>query len=347
MTSEESKILQAILQELQLIRQELQLLRQECKTTDCATPGMPEHDALIQGVHSVMQPFMAVTDIADTAIIESSINLYHVGSNPLVEVASADSLQDSSAMRAEEQIIRWLADHKITVKTYKQHSAADAIFDQVAIFLGERFDSVRKVHDQIRKTLSSGSSFKVNFSACTQEEIANSTQLCTILHEYAFLSSYRYHKNSKTISATPQRVGNVINFFSGGWFERFVFLKITSMLQEAQADYMFLLNPQISLPCGDDFELDLFFLVNNEPFWIECKTGDYQPHIVKYSNVRKTLAIPKERSILAILGISDQLTAQLSNVYSVMVGNENNFLTKAAEIVGCAQSGTAEPLSHQ
>lgn len=241
----------------------------------------------------------------------------------------------SCEMREEgdNAVIDWLSSLDIVVKTYKQPSAADTVFDQVAVFLGERFHSVWKVHEQIRKTLSTGNSFKIHLGSSTQEEIANSTQLCTILYEYAFLSSYRYHKSSKVISATAQRVGSVINFFSGGWFERFVYLKTTSLLNEYQMKYRVLLNPQISLPSGDDFELDLFFLVHDLPLWIECKTGDYQPHIVKYAKMRKTLAIDKERSLLTVLGISDQLTFHLSNVHNVIVTNESNFLPKVSNIL--------------
>ena len=319
MSAEYANVLEAILQELREIKQEMQALRTELREPNAKRP---DKELPLPSIAEVKPKTILPIVTAEGVTIENPTD------SQVVPAAEVKPPEDGSI-----KVVQWLESHKITVKNYKQQTAADAIFDQVAIFLGERFDSVRKVHDQIRKTLSTGSSFKVNFSSCTQEEIANSTQLCTILHEYAFLSSYRYHKTSKTISATPQRVGNVINFFSGGWYERFIFLKVIALLKEQKKDHLFLLNPQIALPSGDDFELDLFFLVNNEPVWIECKTGDYQPHIVKYSNVRKTLAIPKERSVLTILGIPDQLTAQLTNVYNVVVVNESNFLSQIADIV--------------
>ena len=90
------------------------------------------------------------------------------------------------------------------------------------------------------------------------------------------------------------------------------------------------MNPQISLPNGDDFELDLIYLIENAPLWLECKTGDYQSYIAKYANVRPTLAIPKERSILVVLGISDELSSQLTDLYDITVANENNFLALVA-----------------
>ncbi len=248
------------------------------------------------------------------------------------DAGGEDPVDDDIAMEEDAflSVFDWLSSRDITVKNYKRQQATDEIFDRLATFLGERFDSLENLHDQIRRNLSTGSNFALNLASGTQEEIANSTQLCTWLHRYAFLSSYKYNSYSKTIYAAPQRVGRVINFFTGGWFERFVFLKVNALLSQNNLDYVYLLNPQISLPNGDDFELDLLFLVENEPLWLECKTGDYQSHVTKYANIRPTLDIPEERSILVILGTSDDLTSQLTDLYGVTVANENNLLPQVA-----------------
>jgi hypothetical protein len=259
---------------------------------------------------------------------------------PIDEILGASGvIGEDKRERAEEAFLTvfdWLASRNITVKNFKQQEPDDDVFDQLAVFLGERFDSLKRVHDQIRKRLSTGSSFVLDLSSSSQEEIANSTQFCTWLHEYAFLASYRYNKYSKTIYATPQRVGKVINFFTGGWFERFVFLKVASLLSQNGLGYVHLLNAQISLPNGDDFELDLLYLTEDEPLWLECKTGDYQAYITKYADVRPMLAIPKERSILVILGISDELSSQLTDLYDITVANENNFLALVAAALDLA-----------
>ncbi|MBC7251281.1 MAG: hypothetical protein H5T62_13460 [Anaerolineae bacterium] len=234
-------------------------------------------------------------------------------------------------------VFDWLASRNITVKNYKQEETADAVFDQLAVFLGERFASLKRLHDQIRRHLSTGGSFTLNLESSGPEEIANTTQFCTWLHQYAFLSSYRYNRYSKTIYAAPQRIGKVINFFTGGWFERFVFLKVASLLSQHGLSYVHLLNPQISLPSGDDFELDLVYLIEDEPLWLECKTGDYQAYVAKYADVRPTLAVPRDRSILVVLGISDELTSQLTHLYDITVANENNFLDMVASALGLAE----------
>jgi hypothetical protein len=293
MSTSQEGVLEAILLELKEISHEVRALRKELRETE-----LPLSSQIAEPDNSV----------------------------------DADKAADRTAKEEEAflSVFDWLASRNITVKNYRQQEATDEIFDRMATFLGERFDSLVNLHDQIRRNLSTGSSFTLNLASGSQEEIANSTQLCTWLHRYAFLSSYKYNSYSKTIYAAPQRVGRVINFFTGGWFERFVFLKVSSLLSQNDLEYVHLANPQISLPNGDDFELDLLFLVGDEPLWLECKTGDYQSHVAKYANVRPTLGISEERSILVILGTPDDLASQLTDLYDITVANENTLLPQVA-----------------
>jgi len=291
-------------------------------------------ESILQELKHISNEIRALREVLGAAVpVFPEMERFTESTGALAEIPPAG---EQAAEEAFLTVFDWLASRGITVKNYKQQEKTDAVFDQLAMFLGERFASLKCLHDQIRKRLSTGDSFTLNLASSSQEEIANSTQFCTWLHQYAFLASYRYNKYTKTIYAVPQRVGKVINFFTGGWFERFVFLKVASLLSQNGMAYVYLLNPQISLPNGDDFELDLIYLVEDMPLWIECKTGDYQTYIAKYANVRPTLAIPKERAILVVLDISDELSSQLTDLYDITVANENNFLALVAAALDLA-----------
>lgn len=311
MNNESQPILEAILQELKAIRTELQSLR-----AGMNFQSLPRHVETVSPLPSEQAaeavpapPFVQMTESSVAADEESSLAVYD-----------------------------WLNAKGITVKNYHEQSEADTVFDQLAVFLGDRFELLERLHDSIRRNLSTGSSFTLNLSSSRQEEIAAATQFCTMLSSYAFLSAYKYNKYTKTIYAAPQRVGKVINFFTGGWFERYIYLKIVSFLIGSNLSYTCLLNPQITFSNGDEFELDLLFLVDGQPLWVECKTSDYQAYIAKYSDTRKLLAVPKSRSILVILGIPNELTVNLTRLYDITVANEHNFLEKVAAAVGLAGS---------
>lgn len=186
MSSEQYQILIAILQELKSITAELRLLRSALQASLSARLAEVSSESLLE----------QMAEPSNKAIEESSLEVYD-----------------------------WLTAKGITVKNYRDQSAADAIFDQLAVFLGERFANLARLYEAIKRNLSTGSSFALNLSSSRQVEIADATQFCTMLSSYAFLSSYKYNKLTKTIYAAPQRDGKVINFFTGGWFERYIYPK--------------------------------------------------------------------------------------------------------------------------
>jgi len=299
MKKKEKRILRSCTQELKEIKTELRLLRKEL------IPLIP-HPSL------------------DTTASQTAIE----------PIAESDNKIESNAEQAELAVYDWLTAQNIAVKNYRERNAGDTIFDQLALFLGERFANLSRLHELIRRSLSSGATFNYNLSSRSQSEIADCTQFCHMLSSYAFLSFYKYNKMTKTIYAAPQRVGKVINFFTGGWFERYVYLKIVDLLEADQLTFTCLVNPQITFADGDDFELDLLFLVENQPLWIECKTGEYAAYIPKYSEAQKLLSVPSERSVLVILDIPDNLTDNLTHLYDIVVANKRNFVEKVHEVLG-------------
>lgn len=231
-------------------------------------------------------------------------------------------------------VFDWLTANYVTIRSYRQQDSTDAIFDELAIFLGDRYEHLSRLHELIRRSLSTGINFTLNLSSRSEQEIADCTQFCTRLNYFAFLSSYRYNKYNKTIHASPQRSGNVVSFFSGGWFERFVYLKTLSFLVQNGIEYTSIVQPQITLPNGDDFELDLFLLIDNQPLWLECRTGEHSAYLAKLPNIRKLLSVSKHRAILVILDMSDKQCADLTKMHDITVANENNFLDKICVALG-------------
>ena len=259
-------------------------------------------------------------------------------------VSSHSNLNIEAEIQERKQVIEWLESLGITVNNYYQAQSSDYIYDRLTIALGDNYQYLEKLYQQIKRKLSTGGSFKLKLAGQEQQQICQNTSFCSQLYEYTFLATYRYIAASKTIVASPNRKGEVINFFSGQWFERFIYLKISQLLSHHELNYQCLLNPEIITPDGNNFELDIVFLVEGKPLWIECKTGQYQNYIHKYSEFRKTLKIEPERSFLVILGISDRLAADLTQMYELVVSNENLFIQDINKIFSAdsQQSEVAE-----
>jgi hypothetical protein len=323
MNTDQIKIFKAILQELRRIRRN-QRLRRDLKET-----GSSRYRAFSEKPVSIKEEEKALNQIKEAEKTYSYKRIIEPLSEPHSGIKKAEEVLTHIKEVKKPSLILDLSARNITVKNYKQPES-DNVFEQLATFLGERFDDLKRLLDRIKKNLSTGSSFTLKLSSSS--EISDTTQFCELLSKYAFLSKYWYDRNSKIIHATPPSIANkaAINFFSGGWFEQFVFYKVRSFLSQNSLEYDYLMNPTISLPDGQDFELDLIFLIRNNLLWLECKTGNYQSYIAKYSKVRPMLTIPKENSILIILGITDDLTSTLTNLYDITIANEKNFLAKIA-----------------
>ncbi len=67
--------------------------------------------------------------------------------------------------------------------------------------------------------------------------------------------------------------GDIIQFLNGGWFERATLSQVKEKCAECE-NVEFLVNPHLKFTNSDRFELDILFLVDNQLFRIECKTGD-------------------------------------------------------------------------
>lgn len=220
-------------------------------------------------------------------------------------------------------LIDKLQEKNITVKTYVDSSHENTSLDNVAYFMGNRYNDIRKVYETIKRHLNKPNGFHLDLKNATQSEISASCQLCTTLYDIAFLSEYKYDKSPRYfIHATPNKIPIAINFLTGHWLEIFIRKTIQDSLKSLPAaiEYTYLINPQIILPNGNDFELDVVFLINGEIYWVEGKTGNYQYYINKYSHVANMLNLDKNHSFLVLTDvINPNTTYILSKTFDMTI----------------------------
>lgn len=228
-------------------------------------------------------------------------------------------------------ILRFLAERNIQVKTFQTDEEIDDVLDNIALFIGNRYNKVKKVYNSIKSKLNTGAGFRLDLKNATQEEVSDSCQLCNSLHQIAFLSEYKYFKSPQfLISAKPNRIPTAINFFTGQWLERFIKTEVKNTIQklEKPVKFAYLTNPQITLPNGDDFELDVLFYIEGEIFWFEAKTGEYQSYVDKYSRMAKLMNLDKDHSFMVLTEVNESNCVALKKVFGMEVVNIENFSEK-------------------
>jgi hypothetical protein len=217
----------------------------------------------------------------------------------------------------------------IQIKSIPPRQECDDILDRLAMFMGNRYSSIEKLYARIKSNMDRGYSFTINLKNLPQEQIANICQLATRLHDLTFLEEYRYQKSPHFIlSAKPSRNPKALSFFSGQWLERFVKDRTIEAIRKTHLElqYSYLLNPQIILPNGDDFELDAIFKIGNDIFWFEAKTGNYQRYLEKYAKISSILGLDREHSFMILTDVSETSAQELSSLFQMKVVNIESFV---------------------
>lgn len=237
------------------------------------------------------------------------------------EVVVAALEDQAMEPRDPRQIVEdFLMSQGIRIKVVPPPNSADDSIDQLAWYLGTRYSDLTGLLRTLKRTMQAGRSFQYQMAGLPQSTVSSSCQFCVQLHELAFLTQYTYLKSPKyVIHATPSTAPAAQKFLSGHWLERYV----ARSLREAFGGRLsILMNPQIILPNGDDFELDVIAVdPRNAPLWIEAKTGDYQNHVVKYSKVAKLLGVPTSRSIMILPEVPEDKCLALSGLFQMTVVN--------------------------
>lgn len=270
---------------------------------------------------------IALESIADSLNENSPDDVEMLSSNQLISNALANECEEvESDYDPIQPIYEFLNSCSIQIKTVPLEDASDAVINSLADFLGKNYSALRELLIRIKRGMQKGEAINLSLKDYSQKDVSNVCQFATRLHEIAFLEQYKYYKSPQyLIKAKTTTLPLAQNFFSGQWLERFVLLSVQSTVNQLREEcaggieFSYLLNPQISLPNGDDFELDLFFHINNNFYWIEAKTGDYQQHISKYSKISKLLNLDIKHSIMVLTDIQPEKTAILSSLFAMNV----------------------------
>ncbi|MCU0493806.1 MAG: hypothetical protein MUD01_19620, partial [Chloroflexaceae bacterium] len=217
---------------------------------------------------------------------------------------------------------------------------ANISLDRMAIFLGERYKNLATLIKSIRQHMQSGKTFSFNMSKKDPQEISDITQFCFFLHKEKLILTRKYVPQSKIMRISPSQDKVAIEFLNGGWFARFIQLKILSFLEYIDAvNHYFISNLQIILPDGNQFGFDMFFMVDNQPIFIKTKTGQYdESYIQRYAKFIDVLSISYDRAILVILEGEKNLIKSLSSRHRIVICNESDFIEKFQAALGAPQS---------
>jgi hypothetical protein len=214
----------------------------------------------------------------------------------------------------------WLVARGIKVRSVREVSGLDATADRAALFLGERFGTLREFYDYAKRRVSGRASKWFPVKDLPGTTIADICRFCSMLHGSGFLSEFKYIKRDKVILFVPVEDGRIINFFTGAWLERYALELVKATAKEllpGQTEPEAMLGTQAVLPDGGDAEFDILVGLNNgKVLWIECKTGEWQNYVMRFQSLNKRFVqLPASQAALVLL---QELTGEQKASASVL-----------------------------
>jgi hypothetical protein len=242
----------------------------------------------------------------------------------------------------------FLAAHGIGVKVRPAEDAADQVIDSLSLLLGERYGALSGVLGKIKRAMQTGAPITESIKGYSQQDISSICQFCNRLSGLAFLEQYQYLRSpTYLIRAKTTTLPKAQRFFGGQWLERFILQNVKAVHAQIAAEntgesstFEYLINPQIVLPNGDDFELDILAAFGPHIFWIEAKSGDYQQHVAKYSKFARLIGLDYDHSFMVLADVPTERCDALSSLFSMTVCNLHNFESRLLSVV---QNDIAQP----
>ncbi len=229
--------------------------------------------------------------------------------------------RDETVIIDTSKIESFLSSKNIKIKSIDVREKEEKL-DQIAAFMGNRYSLIKRFYGMIKSNMNIGNSFSINLKDEPQQVISATCQVAKELYGIAFLEEYRYLRAPKyLLVARPSRSPQALNFLSGNWLERYVRDKLICLAtsQTGKIDFSYITNAQVTLSNGADFEMDLFFHVNDQFYWVESKTGEYQDKVQKYSKIASDLGLQRNQAFLVLTDVSQDVRTSLSSLYHLSV----------------------------
>lgn len=292
-------------------------------------------------VNPTLQPIELKLDALE-AQIQSIISNRSIGNTELL--VDSDHEDISSDDETAQTVIQWFNHRQMDVENYYEPDAkVDDLLDGLSLYLGDHYSILRQFHWRLRNGV--GRRVYINLSERDPREKSIHNQFLKKLRSCDYLSFGRMIKDSDGqdyILATPYRRPDVQGFLNGVWFERFVYYKIVELLNSEGVEYQCLRNLKITYPDGHNAELDLFFLINNNPLLIECKASPEcdMNQIVGY---RDRLNLAAKQALLVSLNIDDAEAHLRSKNWKIDVANQDSFLDYIRRIIPAETDVSLQP----
>lgn len=250
---------------------------------------------------------------------------------PPFDIHNTDQFSSESQHKA---ILQWLRGRNIDATINAGAVDTTGFFDEAAVEIGSDRELLGHVCDRIRGAqLKELNSAIIHLDKRTDEEGRALESFARKLHHWSLVARYFVNKPEKNIRLILQSAPSVKRFFAGEWLEWFALMTVLRICRERGVDFSCARNLTLSLPGDEKRELDVFFLLRNEqPLYIECKSGEFRQDIAKYVALRKRLSIDSRYFIVCVANMDPEHAKGLRAMHDMTFVNTETLAEHVASL---------------
>lgn len=296
----------------------------------------PETDTKVKQISHKLVQQTAHLPTSSTKFHATAHNKNRSSTPAKATLADSINIHDTDALTLKAQyepITHWFKRKYISVEVNAEAMDTSGFFDEVAVALGDNYALLKIVSNKIKhRQLNNKDRAYIELSNFEDKDVEAIKQFCKELYDYSFVAKYFYNTQKKLITLHLQSAIRIVQFFNGEWLEWYAFMKIVDYCHSRQLNFSCTRNMRIDTINGH-YEIDVFFLVNDIPLFIECKSGEYRQFIDKYCKLRKQLNISKPYFLFLVADMNDTKTKGLTAMFDITFINVHQLTDYLSKIV--------------
>ncbi len=223
----------------------------------------------------------------------------------------------------------WLKGRHIQAEFDFNKVNTSGFFDEAAQQFGEQYGFLGELLSRVQWSYRmSHTGLNLELANLDQKQGQALQRFCKDLYNHTLFSRYQYQKQEKVLRLGLQPATAVRQFFEGEWLEWFALTEVLKLAQKDAAKPLSVARGvKVTFPNEDLHEIDVMgMFLGQQPFCIECKSGEFRRDIDKLLRIRKKMGLPKERFILCATDLDDAQVQSLSAMYEMSFVNLGGLL---------------------
>jgi hypothetical protein len=160
-------------------------------------------------------------------------------------------------------ICDWFSNRQIKVQANLRGVDTTGFFDEVAVSIGRNLPLLNEVLERIRRAQHNGNSgTTIHFEKKSAEDARNILNFCQQLYDFSFVAKCLHKPEENSVRLILQTAPAIRKFFDGEWLEWYALMSCLQYSKERKKRFSCARNLKITLQNGDQYELDVFMLID-------------------------------------------------------------------------------------